>query len=365
MGEAGYESRSRELLLRRPHAARARSLTTIAAGGIVYRERVLSVPYERLRPARGRHALRRRGRRRAGSVTGEVVFTTGMSGYQESMTDPSFARQLITFTTAHVGNYGVSEAAMESDRIHAARRDHARRGRLRRRARRRAGLAELAARPTASRASRASTRARSSATSAPRARCAAGSSPPTCRRARRRERIARRAEHGRPRPRPRGDDRREPRIYAGEGDGPRIVALDTGIKRSIIRNFTVARRDARDLPVHDAPPRSCWPRDPDGFFLVPGPGDPAALDYIVENIRTLLTHQAGVRHLPRPPAAVARRRAWRRSSCPFGHRGANHPVKDLRDRPDRDHLARTTASRSRASPARSSSPSSAPPSSPT
>ena len=54
------------------------------------------------------------------SVTGEVVFTTGMSGYQESMTDPSFARQLITFTTAHVGNYGVSEAAMESDRIHAA-----------------------------------------------------------------------------------------------------------------------------------------------------------------------------------------------------------------------------------------------------
>src|SRR5262249_61959102 len=54
------------------------------------------------------------------SVTGEVVFTTGMSGYQESMTDPSFARQIITFTTAHVGNYGVSAAAMESDRIHAA-----------------------------------------------------------------------------------------------------------------------------------------------------------------------------------------------------------------------------------------------------
>ncbi len=53
-------------------------------------------------------------------VTGEVVFTTGMSGYQESMSDPSFARQLITFTTAHVGNYGVSAAAWESDRVHAA-----------------------------------------------------------------------------------------------------------------------------------------------------------------------------------------------------------------------------------------------------
>ena len=82
----------------------------------------------------------------AGPVTGEVVFTTGMSGYQESMTDPSFARQLITFTVPHVGNYGVSEAAMESGRIHAAGAimreavDH------RRRSRRRAGLAELAAR---------------------------------------------------------------------------------------------------------------------------------------------------------------------------------------------------------------------------
>ncbi len=54
-----------------------------------------------------------------GPVTGEVVFNTAMSGYQESMTDPSYARQLITFTYPHIGNYGVRAAAMESDRIHA------------------------------------------------------------------------------------------------------------------------------------------------------------------------------------------------------------------------------------------------------
>src|ERR671918_2017671 len=52
-------------------------------------------------------------------AVGEVVFTTGMTGYQEAVTDPSFAGQLIAFTTAHVGNYGVSAEAMESDRIHA------------------------------------------------------------------------------------------------------------------------------------------------------------------------------------------------------------------------------------------------------
>ncbi len=50
---------------------------------------------------------------------GEVVFTTGMSGYQESVTDPSFARQVIVFTYPHIGNYGVSGSAMESDRVHA------------------------------------------------------------------------------------------------------------------------------------------------------------------------------------------------------------------------------------------------------
>ena len=54
-----------------------------------------------------------------GAATGEVVFTTGMSGYQESVTDPSFAGQIITFTYPHIGNYGIGDEAMESDRIWA------------------------------------------------------------------------------------------------------------------------------------------------------------------------------------------------------------------------------------------------------
>src|SRR3954465_307226 len=51
--------------------------------------------------------------------TGEVVFNTGMSGYQESVTDPSYRGQIIVFTYPLIGNYGVSAAAMESDAIHA------------------------------------------------------------------------------------------------------------------------------------------------------------------------------------------------------------------------------------------------------
>ncbi len=55
----------------------------------------------------------------AEAAVGEIVFTTSMSGYQEAMTDPSYAGQLITFTYPQVGNYGVYAEAMESDRVHA------------------------------------------------------------------------------------------------------------------------------------------------------------------------------------------------------------------------------------------------------
>ena len=58
-------------------------------------------------------------RGRGESVTGEVVFNTAMSGYQESVTDPSYAGQIITYTYPLIGNYGVAEAAMESDRAQA------------------------------------------------------------------------------------------------------------------------------------------------------------------------------------------------------------------------------------------------------
>src|SRR6476620_6188233 len=54
-----------------------------------------------------------------GPVTGEVVFNTAMTGYQEAVSDPSYAGQIITFTYPLIGNYGVAADAMESDRVHA------------------------------------------------------------------------------------------------------------------------------------------------------------------------------------------------------------------------------------------------------
>ena len=260
----------------------------------------------------------------SGAVTGEVVFTTGMSGYQESMTDPSFARQLITFTTAHVGNYGVSREAWESDRVHAA-------GAIMREAinttdapgAEQGWLDWLAAEGVPGIAgvdTRALVRHIRSA-GAMRGGIFPASMP---------EADAHDLVQLEPsmvgRDLAREVTLKEPRIH-GEGGTLRIVALDTGIKRSIVRNF-VDRGVQLELYPCTATAEELLARDPDGFFLVPGPGDPAALDYIVATIRSLLVRKP-VFGICLGHQLLSRAAGLETFKLPFGHRGANHPVKDL------------------------------------
>jgi carbamoyl-phosphate synthase small subunit len=261
-----------------------------------------------------------------GPVTGEVVFTTGMSGYQESMSDPSFARQLITFTYPHSGNYGVSDEGMESDRIHAraaimrAAVDSddapgAERGWL-------SWLREQGIPGIDGVDTRALVRHIREAGA-----MLGGVFPGEMSDAEARERIA--AE-----PSMVGRDlAREVTIGAartipGEGNGPRIAALDTGIKRSIVRNFT-SRGATLELHPCTATAEELLAGDPDGIFLVPGPGDPAALDYIVATVRELIGRKP-VFGICLGHQLLSRAVGLETYKLPFGHRGANHPVKDLR-----------------------------------
>jgi carbamoyl-phosphate synthase small subunit len=260
-----------------------------------------------------------------GHVCGEVVFTTGMSGYQESMTDPSFARQLITFTVPHVGNYGVSELGMESAHVHAA-------GAIMRAAVNSAdapgaeqGWLDWLREHDIPGISGVDTRAlvrHIREAGAMRGGIFSAGTP----QAEARERV-----HAEPsmvgRDLAREVTVREPEVH-GDGDGPRIIALDTGIKRSIVRNFT-SRGAVLELYPCTTPAEELLARDPDGFFLVPGPGDPAALDYIVETIRELLTSKP-VFGICLGHQLLSRAAGLETFKLPFGHRGANHPVKDLR-----------------------------------
>ncbi len=261
-----------------------------------------------------------------GPVTGEVVFTTGMSGYQEAMTDPSFHGQIIVFTYPHIGNYGVSSQAMESDRIHAS-------AAIMREAvnaedapgaeagwldwLRDCGIPAITGVDT-----RALVRHIREA-GAMRGGIFGADVP----QAEALERI-----HSEPSMTGRDLAREvtipEPQVVSGGGDGPRIVALDTGIKSSIVANF-VSRGVTLELLPCTTPADELLARNPDGFFLVPGPGDPAALDYVVETIRELLGKKP-VFGICLGHQLLSRAVGLETFKLPFGHRGSNHPVKDLR-----------------------------------
>ena len=266
-----------------------------------------------------------------GHAVGEVVFTTGMTGYQEAVTDPSFAGQLITFTTAHVGNYGVSAAAMESDRVHA-------RGAIMRAATNyadapgaEAGWLDWLREHGVPAITDLDTRALvrhirdkgamrggifPAAMEEDEARALIAAEPPMAGRD-----LARAVTPAEPivlpplAPWPEG------------GEGLTIAVLDTGVKASIVRNL---RRRGLTVELHpcttDA--EALLARGVDAFFLANGPGDPAALDDVVATVRALIGKKP-VYGICLGHQLLCRAVGLETFKLPFGHRGANHPVRDL------------------------------------
>ena len=258
-------------------------------------------------------------------AVGEIVFTTSMSGYQEAMTDPSYAGQLITFTYPQIGNYGVSAEAMESNRVHARaaimragvdREDApgAEGGWLR-------WLTDCGIPAITDLDTRALVRHIRDAGAMP-----GGVFPARISEAEARELIA--AE-----PAMTGRDLArevtppESITVAGPADGPRIAMIDTGVKLSIIRNLT-ARGATVELHPCAASPEELLQNDPDAIFLANGPGDPAALDYIVRTVAQLVG-RLPVYGICLGHQLLCRAVGLETYKLPFGHHGANHPVKDL------------------------------------
>jgi carbamoyl-phosphate synthase small subunit len=260
-------------------------------------------------------------------AVGEVVFTTGMTGYQEAVTDPSFAGQLIVFTTAHVGNYGVSAEAMESDRIHA-------RAAIMRAATNREdapgaeggwldwlrdcgvpGITDLDTRALV-RHIRDAGAMRGGVFPASmdpdEARALIAAEPSMSGRD-----LAREVTPG------------EPVILGplARESGPTIAMIDTGVKDSIVRNL---RERGATVELHpcSSSAEQLLARDPDAFFLANGPGDPAALDYVVETVRGLVGKKP-VYGICLGHQLLCRAVGLETYKLPFGHRGSNHPVKDL------------------------------------
>ena len=261
-----------------------------------------------------------------GETAGEVVFNTALAGYQEVLTDPSYAGQIVVMTYPLIGNYGVNEEDVESAGIHVKGfvvkefcRTHSNyratqslisyldenkiiaiegidTRALTRHLRLRGAMKGLISTeefdPVAFKARLAKTPPMEGAD------WVKAVATPT------------------------------PYIWKANGDKKyKIVAIDCGIKRNILRIFA-----DMGCEVHVVPPstsaQDILAYNADGLFLSNGPGDPAAVTYVVETVRALLG-KLPIFGICLGNQMIGLALGGRTYKLKFGHHGVNHPVKDL------------------------------------
>jgi len=285
-----------------------------------------------------------------GETGGEVVFNTSLTGYQEILTDPSYAGQIVTMTAVEIGNYGVTPEDLES------------------RAPKVAGFIVRDASPIASnwRASagldqyldtnhivgiggidtRALTRKLRSG-GVMRGVIATGDASPE-----------HAVERARAVPQMEGSDlvrdvtcaepfewSEDPEVRPST-DGTdrlgdlvpppgrvasrvlRVAAYDFGVKWNLLRRLSAHGCHVCVYPAA-TPASDLLATGPDGVFLSNGPGDPAALDYAIENVRVVLAADVPVFGVCLGHQLLALALGARTYKLKFGHRGANHPVRDV------------------------------------
>lgn len=255
-----------------------------------------------------------------GVASGEVVFNTVLSGYQEVISDPSYAGQIITFTATHIGNYGVNPTDDESRRPFC--RGVVVRDLARRRSNWRAvedldawlvrhgvpGIAGIDTRRLTRRIRETGAIPGAFGTADEATLLAAAAAEP-------------------------GTDGVDlvrqvstPSAYT-VGDGPwRVTAFDFGIKTTILRHL------ARIATVTVVPgwtsADEVMASEPDGIFLSNGPGDPEVCDYAVAEIGRLV-HLAPVFGICLGHQLLAAATGAQLEKLPFGHHGGNHPVRHI------------------------------------
>ena len=282
-----------------------------------------------------------------GEARGEVVFNTSMTGYQEVLTDPSYAGQIVTMTAPQIGNYGVAPGDAESQapkvagfvmreasplasnwRADSTLRDYLVRHHI-------VAIADID--------TRALTRVLRSA-GVMRGVIGTGQVDP-----------AELVEKARAIPKMEGADLvqgvtctspYEWRDFAGAaGDAAheefgippearakrrlRVAAYDFGVKHNILRRLDAYNCDVHVFPA-TAPASELLKIEPDGIFLSNGPGDPAALTYAIGNVRELVNRaDVPMFGICLGHQILGLAVGGQTFKLKFGHRGANHPVKEL------------------------------------
>ncbi|PSQ18892.1 carbamoyl-phosphate synthase small subunit [Halobacteriales archaeon QS_8_69_26] len=267
------------------------------------------------------------GRARSpGRARGELVFTTAYAGYEESLTDPSYEEQVLTFAYPLIGNYGVRAERFESDRVHpnaALAREFT------------DDVADWLRDADVPAVGGLDTRGivtRIREAGAMRCGIAAGdgATPEDAR-----------AELGRCKSMGDHEDIGakvsvdEP-IRRGDPAGPTVALVDCGAKASIVDSLVERGADVRILP-HDATPGQVADLDPSVLFVSNGPGDPATFD-AAESLVSEFVGEVPVAGICLGQQVVARALGGSTEKMEFGHRGVNQPVRDLRS----DRVVMTT-----------------------
>ena len=265
---------------------------------------------------------------RAGTSFGEIVFNTAMSGYQEVLTDPSYAGQIVVMTAAHIGNYGVRADEAESDKVHVAgfvARDFPARwsgtgGEI--------GLAEYLDANGITGLHGLDTRSlvrRIRSEGAMRAGISTEIEDPA--------ELHRRVLAS---PAMIGSDLAlsvSPKASRVERGGKgrkkfRVAAVDFGMKRNIVRLLQAGSCRVTVFPA-SASSEEILASKPDGIFLSNGPGDPAALTGPIRTISELVETGKPIFGICLGHQLLGLALGATTFKLKFGHRGANHPVQDL------------------------------------
>lgn len=267
-----------------------------------------------------------------GHTTGEVVFTTSMTGYQEALTDPSFRGQILTMTFPLQGNYGANGFADESGEIqvrgfvvremtdlpshwqslHTLHEYLAERGIP--------GIAEVDTRAlTRHLRSRGVVMGTITRDETPEVALARLNAEPDYASVDYVSRVSTPVVY----------DFDDPRVALGvspDGSAPHVVVLDLGVKRNIMRILR-ARGCAVTAVPHDTDAETILSLRPDGVLLSPGPGDPMLLDHVVDTSKGLIG-KTPLMGICLGHQVVGRAFGADTFKLKFGHRGANHPVMD-------------------------------------
>lgn len=278
----------------------------------------------------------------AGHTTGEVVFNTAMTGYQEILTDPSYSRQIVTLTYPHIGNTGVNVEDVEASKVHAAGLIIRDLPLLASNFRSTQSLSDYLKAENIVAIAGIDTRKLTRLLREKGAQSGAivvgqqGNEPS----------AAQALELARSFPGLAGLDLAkvvstkvayeftETEWKLGEGYGQltdptfHVVAFDYGVKRNILRMLTERGCKVTVLPAQSTA-ADALALNPDGIFLANGPGDPEPCDYAIAASRELIEKGIPTFGICLGHQIMALASGAKTLKMKFGHHGANHPVQDL------------------------------------